>query len=308
MLRTALLSLTALAALAACTSGELGETGQMVQRAEATIAVAALGNTLAQSGQGNSGGILAIQGQPPVAGIEATMTYNSRGRVSGARVDLHNGPMTGVGVRCSRAGGGATVPECTAINAQQAFLVNELSGAHSYAGAFAVNGYGTGNAQNGFVAIHSGPGASETIQMPGNSVTYSGRFQAGGSVVEAGRTFSGRASGSAEMTANFASGAMDGTFRGQVVDDTTKLSAGLEAGFSNAVIDPNTRFYNNSATTFNYSGAKAWGELDGAFYGPNAEEAAGTFGFGNSKGGMTGIVIGCSQYNQMNCLHPTPRF
>jgi hypothetical protein len=82
----------------------------------------------------------------------------------------------------------------------------------------------------------------------------------------------------------------------------------LNAGFADASIDPNGRFFNTTNTTFTYGNAQAWGELDGAFYGPNAEEAAGAFGFGNSQGGMTGIMIGCSEYNPANCIAPTPRF
>jgi hypothetical protein len=307
MLRIVVLSVTALATLAACESADMGATGQMVQRAGA-VSPSGPGNTLPVSGQGNSGGVLAVQGQPPVAGVEATMSYNAVGRSSGARVDFHNGPMTGVGVRCTRAGGGAVVPECTAVNATSAYLVNELSGQHSYAGAFAVNGYGTNNNQDGFVAIHAGPGANGPVLLPGASVDYRGQFQAGGSMTNNGNTFSGRATGNMDMTADFAAGAINGTFTGQLRDDTTGLYTDLNAGFTGAEIDPNGRFFNTTNTAFDYGGSQAWGELDGAFYGPNAEEAAGAFGFGNSKGGMTGIMIGCSEYNPANCIAPTPRF
>ena len=307
MLRIALISVTALATLAGCETTGTGAGGQLVQRSGA-VSPSGPGNTLPQSGQGNSGGVLAVQGQAPVAGIEATMSYNATGRGSGARVDFHNGPMTGIGVRCSRAGGGATVPECTAVNAQSAYLVNELSGVHSYAGAFAVNGYGTNNAQDGFVAIHAGPGAAGPVLLPGNTVDYRGQFQSGGSLTVGGNTFSGRATGSMDLTADFAAGGINGTFSGNLRDDTTGLSTALNAGFADASIDPNGRFFNTTDTTFTYGNAQAWGELDGAFYGPNAEEAAGAFGFGNSQGGMTGIMIGCSEYNPANCIAPTPRF
>lgn len=302
MRRCVLLSVTALVALAGCETAEMGATGQMVQGA------GALPKTLPQSGQGNSGGVLAEPGEPVYAGVEATMAYNAVGRGSGARVDFHNGPMTGVSVQCAQAGGGATVPECNAINAESAYLVNELSGVYSYAGAFAVNGYGPGGTQDGFVAIHSGPGAAGNAQLPGNVVAYNGQFQAGGSMTSGGTTFSGRADGSMNMTADFAAGSINATMTGRLRDDTTGLYTDLNAGFTNAVVDPNGRFFNTEDTTFNYGGAQAWGELDGAFYGPNAEEAAGAFGFGNNMGGMTGIMIGCSEYNPANCIAPTPRF
>jgi hypothetical protein len=306
MPRPILIALLAVPALSACMEG--GPVfGPPAGASAVNSATPELGNTLPQSGQGNSGGVLALNGQPPIAGVEATMAYNAGGRGAGARVDFHNGPMVGVGIRCARAGGGATVPECTTVNATNAYLVNELSGSHAYAGAFAVNGYGAAKNQNGFVAIHSGP-AGGNVQMPGASTAYRGQFQAGGNVTSGGQVFSGRVTGSMDMTANFASGTMNGTFSGQVLDDRTKLSAPLDAGFTAASIDPNARFFNTSNTTFSYNGQQAWGELDGAFYGPNAEEAAGAFGFGNSTGGMTGIMIGCSEYNPANCIAPTPRF
>jgi len=307
MTRMILLSISALASLAACTSSEMGATGQTVQRV-ANTGPATLGNTLPQSGQGNSGGVLAVQGQPPAAGVEATMAYNARGISSGARVDFHNGDMSGVGVRCTRAGGGAVVPECTAVNANSAYLVNELHGTHSYVGAFAVNGYGPTRTQDGFVAIHASPGATNPVLLPGAAVDYRGQFQSGGSIISGGRAFSGRASGSMDLTADFAAGAIDAAFSGHLRDDATGDYTTLAAGFADAVIDPNGRFFNNSNTTFSYGNAQAWGELDGAFYGPNAEEAAGTFGFGNSQGGMTGVMIGCSEYNPANCIAPAPRF
>lgn len=251
---------------------------------------------------------MARDGQAPVAGVEATMTYNAAGRGSGARVDFHNGPMVGVSVQCDRAGGGATVHECAATNAQSAYLVNELSGVHSYTGAFAVNGYGVAQDQNGFVAIHSGPGASDPVRLPGAAVTYTGQFQSGASLISGGNRFAGRATGSVVLDADFAAGQLSGQFNGTLRDDATGLTTGLNAGFQNAAVDPNARFFNTADTTFSYGGKQAWGELDGAFYGPNAEEAAGTFGFGNALGGMSGVMIGCSEYTGTNCIAPTPRF
>ncbi len=309
MRRNLLLSVTALVALAGCESAEMGATGQMVQAPDAIVA-GNESNKLKQTERGNSGGVLSVTGQPAFSGVEATMAYNHQpvGRGSGAQVTFHNGPLAGVEVNCPRAGGGATVVTCTATNADAAYLVNELSGSHAYAGAFAVNGYGSGGTQNGFVAIHSGPNANGYVQLPGTTVNYTGQFQAGGSLTEGGTTFSGRASGTMNMTADFSAGSISATMQGQLYDAAKFRSVDLNAGFTNAVVDPNGRFFNTTDTTFNYAGAQAWGELDGAFYGPNAEEAAGAFGFGNDKGGMTGILIGCSEFNPANCVAPTPGF
>lgn len=267
-------------------------------------------NTLPQSGQGNSGGVLSHGSAAPAAGVEATMAYNTGGRGAGAHVEFHNGPMTGVSIRCTRAGGGATVPECETTNAKRAWLVNEMSGRYSYVAGFAVEGYGPDGTQNGFVTLHSGPGTQpgESVHLPGESVRYSGRFQAGAGIQKGGQTYEGRASGSVDMVADFTAGHLSATFDGIITDSSSGRETQLDAGFTNATIGPDGRFYNSDGTTFNFGGQQAWGELDGAFYGPNAEEAAGTFGFGNELGGMTGVMLGCSEYNATNCVAPNPRF
>lgn len=266
-------------------------------------------NTLPQSGQGNSGGVVA--NGAPAAGVEATMRYNREfGRGGGARVDFHNGDLAGVSVTCNRAGGGATVPECDVVNADSAWLVNELSGRYAYAGGFAINGHGPDGEQDSFVTIHSGPGmnTAENTVLPGSSVDYSGRFQAGASLISDGVQYDGRATGGVDLTADFTSGTLQGSFDGQLRDADDDAYIDLTAGFEGAVIGPDGRFYNDDGTVFSYNGSQAWGELDGGFYGPNAEETAGTFGFGNESGGMTGIMLGCSEYNVANCVSPTPRF
>lgn len=298
----------AMITLSACGDGGGAATSSAPTARAGAVASASASNTLTQSGQGNSGGVLARDGRAIAAGVEATMAYNAAGRGSGARVDFHNGPMVGVSVQCDRAGGGAVVPECSATNAQSVYLVNELSGVHSYAGAFAVNGYGAAQDQNGFAAIHSDPYGSNFVQLPGAAVTYTGQFQSGASLISGGNRFAGRASGSVVLDADFAAGQLSGQFKGTLRDDASGLTTGLNAGFQNASVDPNARFFNTADTTFSYGGKQAWGELDGAFYGPNAEEAAGTFGFGNDLGGMTGVMIGCSEYTGTNCIAPSPRF
>lgn len=292
------------ALLSACSGGSLAPTS------DPSVTGGSEPNTLPQSGQGNSGGVVSGS-NGPAAGVEATMRYNGETRrVSGARIDFHNGDLTGVSVTCSRAGGGAVVPECDVVNADSAWLVNELSGRYAYAGSFAINGHGPEGDQDSFVTIHSGPGMSpdESVTLPGESVGYRGLYQAGGNVIRNGVQYDGTANGRVEMTADFTSGALSADFVGFVVDAEDGEYVNIEAGFEGAVIGPDGRFYNSDGTVFSYDGTQAWGELDGAFYGPNAEEAAGTFGFGNASGGMTGIMLGCTEYNQGNCVAPSPRF
>lgn len=301
--RLSLLLCTA-ALLSACSGGTLAPTS------DRSATWGSEPNTLPQSGQGNSGGVLSGS-DGPAAGVEATMRYNGETRrVSGARVDFHNGDLTGVSVNCSRAGGGAVVPECDVVNADSAWLVNELSGRYAYAGSFAINGHGPEGDQDSFVTIHSGPGMNpdESVTLPGESVDYKGRFQAGGSVIRDGVQYEGTGDGRIEMTADFTSGALSSDFIGFISDADGSEYATIRAGFADAVIGPDGRFYNSDGTVFSYDGTQAWGELDGAFYGPSAEEAAGTFGFGNASGGMTGIMLGCTEYNQGNCVAPAPRF
>ena len=295
-------SVLSVVTLAACGGGA------MSPGASETPSLGTAPKVLPQSGQGNSGGVVA--NGAPVAGIEATMRYTgTSGRSSGARVDFHNGDLTGVSVICNRAGGGHVVPECETVNADSAWLVNELSGRYAYAGAFAVNGHGPDGEQNSFVAIHSGPGmnpAEETV-LPGESVGYRGQFQAGANLITNGVQHQGRATGGVDLVADFMSGTLLGSFDGHLRDGND-MYVPLTAGFESAVIGPDGRFYNDDGTLFSYNGAQAWGELDGGFYGPNAEETAGAYGFGNESGGMTGIMLGCSAYNSGNCVSPNPRF
>lgn len=305
MLRPAMTAVMLVMVLAACDDGG----GYMAGGPLAAGAVAGVAsNMLTPSGQGNSGGVLAVQGSAPAAGVEASMSYNATGRGSGANVEFHNGPMEGVIITCAEAGGGAGARACDVSNADSAYLVNELSGVHSYTGAFAVNGYGTDGGQDGFTAIHASPDERGFVQLPGEAVGYTGQFQSGASLRTGGTQFAGRATGSVAMQADFAAGTISAQFNGSLRDDDTSLTTPLAAGFEGGVIDPNGRFYNSEETIFAYGGQQAWGELDGAFYGPNAEEAAGTFGFGNDLGGMSGVMIGCSDYNPANCVAPSPRF
>lgn len=294
--------------LAACDSTEMGATGQLTQPAAALSR-----NILPQTGQGNSGGIVVVDGQSPVAGVEATMSFNAGGRSSGARVDFHNGPLAGTGIRCERIGGGAGVPKCPGYNAEEIWLVQELSSGDVYVGAFAVNGIGPGKNTNAFVAIHSAAGNTATaVNMPAGSAQYTGEFQSSGSVTSGAQTFNGKAWGTATLQADFAKGTVSGNLNGNMSDRRTFEYAKVDAGFSNAVIDPTGRIFNDKDTTFSFSGAQAWGDLDAAFYGGNAEKAAGAFSFGNSQGGMTGIMVLCEgpapTSLSQRCVHPMPRF
>lgn len=268
-------------------------------------------SALDASGQGNSGGVMSRDGTTPLAGVEATMVYNGNsGRSSGANVQFHNGNMAGVGVNCSRAGGGAVVPSCDTTNARAAYLVNELSGVHSYAGTFVVEGFGAGGAQNATVAIHTSPSGQgrDRVQMPGGQSQYNGRFQAGGGVRDGGQMRNGVITGSVTLDVDFAQHSLDGAMTGSLYHDGTQTYVPVTAGFTNGVVGVDGSIYNGDATQMQFAGREAWGQLDGAFYGPNAEEAAGAFSMGNNQGGMTGIFIGCSDHSRMNCLAPSPRF
>ncbi|SDX44719.1 transferrin-binding protein-like solute binding protein [Roseicitreum antarcticum] len=303
----AVIGLIGVTALGACGGGGGGGGGGIV-----TPGTPSPRDTLPVTGQGNSGGVLSRSGENPLAGVEATMAYaGNSGRSSGAHVDFHNGDMSGVGVRCSRAGGGAVVPSCDVSNARAAYLTNELSGSHSYAGTFVVEGYGPGGNQNGTVALHASPTGQgrDRVQLPsGGQTQYNGRFQAGGGLVEGGQMRNGTINGSIAMDVDFAQHSLDGTMTGTLYDATTTRYIPVAAGFADAVVGVDGTIYNGTDTTMTYGGQQASGQLDGAFYGPNAEEAAGSFGFGNELGGMTGIFVGCSANSGVNCVAPSPRF
>lgn len=266
--------------------------------------------TLPASGQGNAGGVLTLAGAVPLAGVEATVSYNGpQGRASGVQVSFHNGPMTGVSVICDRPGGGSAVPRCQTVNAETAWLVNELSGQYAHAAAIAILGYGPDGNADGFVVFHSGPGMTpgEAILLPGDTVSYHGAFQAGAELTRNGQAYSGSASGTVLLTADFSDGTLSGHFDGTLTDADSNASVALNAGFERAVIGVDGSFYNGAETEFAFADSPAWGQIDGGFYGPNAEEAAGSYSFGNSHGGMTGIFLGCSAYSGINCVANAPR-
>lgn len=304
--KIAVIGLIGVTALGACTGG--GGAGVT----PGPVTPPSPRDTLPVTGQGNSGGVLSRDGENTLAGVEATMAYaGNAGRASGAHVDFHNGDMAGVGVRCDRAGGGAVVPSCAVTNARAAYLTNELSGNHSYAGTFVVEGYGPGGTQNGTVAIHASPTGEgrDRVQLPsGGQSQYNGRFQAGGGIREGGQMRNGTISGTVALDVDFGQHSLDGTMTGDLYDAATTRYIPVTAGFTDAVVGVDGSIYNGTTTTMTYAGSAAGGQLDGAFYGPNAEEAAGTFGFGNELGGMTGIFVGCSGVSGINCVAPSPRF
>lgn len=302
-----IIGLIGVTALAGC----MGGSGSPMTERPTTAGATNPRSTLDPSGQGNSGGVMSRDGATPLAGVEATMVYNGNsGRSSGANVQFHNGDLAGVGVNCGRAGGGAVVPSCDTTNARAAYLVNELSGVHSYAGTFVVEGFGTGRAQNATVAIHTSPSGQgrDRVQMPGGQSQYNGRFQAGGGVRDGGQMRNGVINGGVVLDVDFAQHSLDGTMTGHLYHGESATYVPVTAGFTNGVVGVDGSIYNGDSTQMQFAGREAWGQLDGAFYGPSAEEAAGAFSMGNDFGGMTGVFIGCSDHSAMNCVAPSPRF
>lgn len=299
-----------LGSLAAC-GGPL-EPGAMRAAQFAVIsdtAPDARASTLTYSGQGNSSGVLTSAGRPTASGVEATMTYaTDRRATGGAEVAFHNGPLTGVSVTCSRMGGGASVPECDAVNADEAYLVHEIHGHHAYAGSFSVQGINGRAGQDAFVMVHA-PTREDASALPAGTAGYTGRFQAGVEATRDGRRHAGRITGTMEMTADFDSATLRGTMHGWLPGSDDVESARFEAGFRDARIAPDGSFFSTNATRFDFDGNRAWGELDGGFYGPDGREVAGAYSFGNDSGGLTGVLAGCAtELHMTNCLQPVPRF
>ncbi|MCC5983655.1 MAG: transferrin-binding protein-like solute binding protein [Rhodobacteraceae bacterium] len=299
-----------LLSLAACS--EPLEPGAMRAAAHAVVANAApdaRASTLTYSGQGNSGGVLTSNGLPTASGVEATMAYATDQRATGgAEVAFHNEPLTGVAVKCSRMGGGASVPECHAVNANEAYLVHEIHGHYAYAGSFSVQGIHGRAGEDAFVMVHA-PTREDASALPEGTADYQGRFQAGIEATRDGRRHAGRITGNMSMTADFDSATVSGTMNGWVPGMDAADDAPFEAGFRDARIAPDGSFFSTNATRFDFDGDRAWGELDGGFYGPDGREVAGAYSFGNDSGGLTGVLAGCAtDLHMTNCLQPVPRF
>lgn len=251
---------------------------------------------LSACGGGGDGGGSASSIQPPNG-----FTLGTNGTVTEARADLSRGddgrivlhmtegPMEGTTVMCEDE----TMGRCQVVGGPagtsgDGTLIQRLSGNYAFVGNFAILQLVDGNlVSNNQLVQGSLPETDDiTTTLPDGQVNYTGQFQSGFGL-ENGEA--GLMSGTATLVADFNSGRISGAF-----DGSTDAGTGVSASFNNVTIDAaNGQFTSTDDTLILFQGAEAGGNIHGAFYGPNANEAAGIFSLGNDLGGMSGIFLTC---------------
>ncbi|MBR3370330.1 MAG: transferrin-binding protein-like solute binding protein [Rhodobacteraceae bacterium] len=194
------------------------------------------------------------------------------------------------GASCRVAGGPAGTLETGTLEGR-------MAGEYAYAGSLRLDHAVDGQISQSYHRIyHSAPGSVATRPaLPQGVQDYRGHFMAGAIVGGQG----GIAEGGIAMTVNFDGGVLSGSMTGTLRDTTTEV----RAGFNNVTIDRQTgQFATTDASTFTFNSQLAGGSAQGAFYGPQANEVAGTFDIGvNENNGMSGIFLGCRGV-QDNCV------
>ncbi|MDD7970555.1 transferrin-binding protein-like solute binding protein [Roseinatronobacter alkalisoli] len=180
---------------------------------------------------------------------------------------------------------------------ETATLEGRMAGEYAYAGSLRLDHATDGQITHSYHRLYqSAPASAPTLPaMPQGVQDYRGHFMAGAIVNGEG----GIAEGGIALTVNFDSALMSGTLNGTLRDSATDL----RAGFNNVTIDQQTgQFAATNTSTFTFDGAVAGGTVQGGFYGPQADEAAGAFEIGlNDANGMSGVFLAC-QGLQDSCV------
>lgn len=228
----------------------------------------------------------------PAGGAVASVARLYQTQDGRIRLDMIQGPLAGMVILCENRAAAECHVNAGGVGATgSGTLTARRVGNFAYVGQFVVSHDVSGVQFDNIHSVH-GPNptrAPASVRLPGGVQQYSGQFAAGASVGNA----SGMASGTATLLANFDTATVSGTMNGAL--DTAGGPA-VTAVFNGLRLDRNSAsFRMDDAARISFGGARAWGEIDGAFYGPNAQEAAGAFSFGNSLGGMSGVFLTCQQ-------------
>ena len=206
------------------------------------------------------------------------------------RMEMVEGPMEGMIVLCEdRSGASCQVNAARGGATGSGSLVARQKGNFAYVGLFSVDHLNNGVEYANTHAVHDAePTMGDTdVTLPSGVARYDGEFVAGAGVGES----SGMARGTATILANFDTGAISGDMAGAL--DHGEGPA-VRVVFNGLELDRRARtFASTSDTRIRFQDMRATGDIEGGFYGPNAQEAAGAFSFGNSAGGMTGVFLGC---------------
>lgn len=208
------------------------------------------------------------------------------------RLEMTEGPMAGMVILCEDRSGRSCHVNAGGVGATgTGSLQHRLSGRYAYVGTFAVQHDNNGTIYNNIHHVHgTNPSAdAHRVRLPDGRRQFDGQFVAGAGVGDAG----GIATGNIMIFANFDTAVVSGEMQGSLHD-----GAGPEISvvFNDLALNRESAgFATTDASRISFAGARAWGEIDGAFYGPQAQETAGSFSFGNDAGGMSGIFVACQR-------------
>jgi len=204
--------------------------------------------------------------------------------------NFNEGPLKDMIVICQdHSAGVCTVVGGPAGTAATGQLEARMSGQHAYAATLQLQHDRDGTLQNSFHRLyHAAPGTSTLPPvLPQGWSTFVGKF-AGGAGVDG---TNGIAEGDITLTVNFDSARLSGVMSGSINPETP-----VSATFNNVTIAPGSgQFTSDDTSTFTFNAERASGSVNGGFFGPTAQEAAGIFELGTQSGnGMSGIFVGCT--------------
>lgn len=260
------------------------------------------------SGCDRSGGVAG--NQAPASLAPNSVTMGTSGGTEPARADVSmndagqilmtvtSGPMKDMTFLCADANSGTctvVAPPDLELALGSGTLLHRMHGAFAFVGNFNVRQLSDPDSGGLTQLVHSGriDGPGEALSMPQGVASYTGQFRAGAGI-NAGPDLEDRvegiAQGQATVLANFNSARL-------TVDLNGAMDSGepIRAVFSGLTIDPATGYFASAAgATHEFQHEAAGGDMRGAFYGPQAAEAAGIFNIGSERhGGMSGIFLAC---------------
>lgn len=215
----------------------------------------------------------------------------SRNGADRVQFTFTDGPLKDMIVICAdHAGAACTVVGGPDGTTAQGTLEGRMAGQHAYAGSLQILHNQDGALQRSFHRLYqAAPSTSPSVMpaLPTGLATYTGAFMGGAGV----GTETGIAEGGITLTVNFNSARLSGVMGGSMRGTGTPVTA----SFNNVTIAPGTgQFASDTSSTFLFNNLLGGGRVQGGFYGPNANEAAGVFELGSTAGGMSGIFLGCA--------------
>jgi hypothetical protein len=267
------------------------------------VALGACASLLVAACGGGSGSTPAPAAPPNALTQASGGDQVSRAQVArhenGFIVQIEDGPLRDTTVLCrDMQGQNCTVlGDPSSVNGK-ATVLSQLQGQYAYASNISI-GAAQGRDFTQLLHAPSMSGGAENVRLPQGVTSYSGDFRAGASLERTGE--SGMIGGTVLLDLNFDTARLNATFHGGFPDDGSPVTAQIIG----ATIDPaSNRIIATDTTRISFEGVNGGGMLDGAFYGPNAEEAAGIFAVGATNlGGMSGIFLTCKGVTA-DCIQP----